>query len=61
MVQSAEEKKIIALTAELNKVEGVLALSNPLPEKVKANGSHIQGGEKKEKKKTKKPKKNTEQ
>ena len=61
MVQSAEEKKIIALTAELKEVKDALALSRPLLEKLKAGGTQNQGGEKKEKKKNKKPKGNKEQ
>ncbi len=62
MVQSAEEKKIIALAAELKEVKGALALSKPLLEKLKTNGTQHQGGEKKEqKKKNKKPKGNKEQ
>ncbi len=61
MVQSAEEKKIIALTAELKEVKGALALSKPLLEKFKTGGTQNQGGEKKEKKKNRKPKGNKEQ
>ncbi len=62
MVQSAEEKNIIALTVELKEVKGALALSKPLLEKLKTGGAKNQTGERKEqKKKNNQPKGNKEQ
>ncbi len=56
MVQSSEEKKMIALTSELKEVKGALALSKPLVETLKAGNQTGERKEQKNNKKNKKPK-----
>ncbi len=56
MVQSAEEKKIIALAAEFNEVKSAFVLSKSPLEKLKTGSSQNQTGkEKEQKEKNKKP------